>query len=155
MSHWHCREQVPQSSLVTSSLSRTHGKGIWIGGGAAGRQCTNGERIRTMHLKESSSNFPTCHALSHSQNPENSVNIRVIQPNGKNTNSVFHGASSALRLNLKAGCMQGRAIWEFGWRNKERRFSHYYVSVYKRLFCGTHEEKCEIRIVGYIFKDWV
>lgn len=33
------------------------------------------ERIRTMCLKESSSDFPTCHPLSHSQSPENSQHM--------------------------------------------------------------------------------
>lgn len=47
--------------------------------------------------------------------------------NGKNTNSVVHGDSSALGLNVNVGCVQVRGLGEFPWENKERRLRNYYV----------------------------
>lgn len=122
VSSWHCWEQVLQKSLVTC-LSRTRRKRIWLGLGQ--KDWTNGEGMRTMCLKDSSSDFPTCHSVSHSQNPEKSVSMS--NSNGKNTNSVVHGDSSALGLNVNVGCVQVRGLGEFPWENKERRLRNYYV----------------------------
>ena len=94
----------------------------WEGGEVGGGgHYTNGKRIRKMCLRESSSDFPTCHPLSHPQSPEYSVNIWVIQSNGKNTNSVVHGDCNALGLNLNVWCVQVREMCGFWWGNKKRR----------------------------------
>lgn len=120
----------------------------WEGGddGRGGRY-TNGERIRKMCLREASSDFPTCHPLSHSQSPENSLNIWVIQSNGKNTNSVVHGDCNALGLNLNVWYVQVREMCEFWWGNKKRRLRLWC----KRGFGTTCEESMKYIKVDILF----
>lgn len=147
------RAGTPKAAWWSASAGPMEEEFSWERGGGRTSHCTNGEGIRTTCLKESSSDFPTCHPLSHSQNPENSVNTWVIQSNGKNTKSVVHGDSSALGLNLNVGCVQIRGICEFWWENETRRFRDYYMYTCVKKYFVVHvrNPKCEKHIGGCTF----
>ena len=114
-----------------------------------GGHYTKGERIRTMCLKESSSDFPTCHPLSHSQSPGNSQHMSNSIKWEKYT--VFHGDCNVSGLNLNMWCAQVRELRGFWWGNKERVLGDYYVYMCVKEDLAVHV-KCKTHTGGYIFK---
>lgn len=92
-----------------------------------------------MCLKESSSDFPTCHPLSHSQSPENSQHMSNSIKWEKYT--VFHGDCNVSGLNLNMWCVQVRELRGFWWGNKERRLGDYYVYMCVKEDLAVHVKK--------------